>query len=157
MKKCKTCNQELSLDNFTKRSCAPDGLDLHCKSCKNTKAKKYYQDNPELSFKAMKRSKSYRGVLYDIVVDHLKANLCTDCGESDIRVLEFDHVRGNKEFEIATAPHNVYSEQRLKEEIDKCEVRCRTCHKLRTAKQFNHLYNRWYEQFLAEGKVDYKL
>lgn len=156
MKICKTCNEELSLDNFTKRSCAPDGLDLHCKSCKNTKAKSYYKSHPECSTKAMGRSKSYRTNLYEIIINNLKLNFCVDCNESDIRVLEFDHVRGDKKFEIAIAAHNVYSEDNLKEEIAKCEIRCRNCHKLRTAKQFNHIYDRWYEQYLAEGKVDYK-
>jgi hypothetical protein len=52
---------------------------------------------------------------------------CVDCGETDPVVLEFDHVRGKKKFNISG---NAYakSDQELEKEIAKCEVRCRNCH-----------------------------
>lgn len=62
---------------------------------------------------------------------YLLKNPCVDCGESDPVVLEFDH-RGDKRLMISSAVNN-YGASRLKEEIDKCEVRCSNCHKRKTA------------------------
>ena len=71
---------------------------------------------------------------------------CIDCGEKDIRVLEFDHVRGvKKRFKhrrgegVSFLLMNGYNWEAIKKEIDKCEVRCCNCHKLRTYEQFNYL------------------
>ena len=71
---------------------------------------------------------------------------CVDCGERDVRVLEFDHVRGVKKRFKSRRNEGVsylvrcgYLWKTIKKEIDKCEVRCCNCHKLRTFKQFNYL------------------
>ncbi len=63
---------------------------------------------------------------------------CIDCRNSDIRVLEFDHVRGLK---IANVSNMMYAGcplSKIQEEIDKCEIRCANCHRLKTLerKQF---------------------
>lgn len=72
-----------------------------------------------------------------IVIDYLMANPCIDCGETDIIVLDFDHI------DPATKVKNVAdlvsggSIDSLKAEITKCEIRCANCHRRKTAKQFN--------------------
>jgi len=50
---------------------------------------------------------------------------CRDCGNADIRVLEFDHVRGHKVRGIGEMVRRGCSVAALVEEIDKCELRCR--------------------------------
>jgi hypothetical protein len=63
------------------------------------------------------------------VLRYLKHHPCVDCGCTDMRVLEFDHVRGHK-----TRPISMMLSQRwvtVKAEIAKCEVRCGNCHHLR--------------------------
>ena len=57
----------------------------------------------------------------------ITAHNCVDCGETDTRVLEFDHVRGTKEFNIMRKVPCVGFD-RLKAEIEKCDVRCANCH-----------------------------
>lgn len=57
---------------------------------------------------------------------------CTDCGNSDKRVLEFDHVRGIKIGHISHAIKNAWSLDKLKLEIEKCEIRCCNCHRIVT-------------------------
>jgi hypothetical protein len=66
--------------------------------------------------------------------DHLKANPCVDCGETDIVVLEFDHVgeAGTKHFSISDATRSGYGMAKIKAEIAKCEVRCANCHRKKT-------------------------
>lgn len=62
---------------------------------------------------------------------------CYDCGEEyPPEVMEFDHVRGEKEFTISSwnkhKPRDGMTiEQMIALEIAKCEVRCPTHHRLR--------------------------
>lgn len=71
------------------------------------------------------------------VLDYLKNHPCVDCKESDPIVLEFDHVRGEKKFNISCLINSTNIDI-LSQEIKKCEVRCANCHKRKTAKQFNY-------------------
>lgn len=71
------------------------------------------------------------------VVAYLLQNPCVDCGETDWLVLQFDH----RDPTTKTAPVSrlVYlnSWPKIKEEIDKCDVRCANCHSRRTAEQMD--------------------
>lgn len=64
----------------------------------------------------------------EFITDYLSNHPYVDCGNSDIRVLEFDHIKGTKEFTVGSS--NVTLE-RLEIEINKCEIRCANCHKIR--------------------------
>jgi len=60
---------------------------------------------------------------------------CADCGYKKHHVvLDFDHVKGEKEINLAFAK----SIEQAKKEIRKCEVVCSNCHRIRT-------YNRLHE------------
>ena len=61
--------------------------------------------------------------------DYLSKHPCVDCGENDIRVLEFDHL-GDKTKSISDILHG--NMEKLQNEIKKCEVVCANCHKIRT-------------------------
>lgn len=56
---------------------------------------------------------------------------CVDCGyRASAVALDFDHVRGEKRFGLAEA-----KSRRLEEviaELEKCEVRCANCHRIKT-------------------------
>ena len=60
-----------------------------------------------------------------------------DCGESNVVVLDFDH-QGNKKSSIADLYCGGSSLKKIQNEIKKCEVVCKNCHYIRTAKQLNH-------------------
>lgn len=62
---------------------------------------------------------------------------CTDCEVKDWRVLEFDHVRGEKKFGFDRA-HDYHIDKVL-EEIKKCEVVCANCHKIRTLNRMRNV------------------
>jgi hypothetical protein len=57
---------------------------------------------------------------------------CLDCNNIDRRVLQFDHVRGIKLFNInrGVNDRNI-SLKKFLVEIDKCEVVCANCHSIR--------------------------
>jgi hypothetical protein len=64
---------------------------------------------------------------------------CVDCGIKDARVLEFDHLpEYEKKFEIARAvAGSTRSWELILSEINKCEVICSNCHKIRTMTRGN--------------------
>ena len=67
------------------------------------------------------------------LIEFFREHPCTDCGETDPIVLEFDHL-GDKEFGIA-AGLRTRNWQDVLREIDKCEVVCANCHRRRTVRR----------------------
>lgn len=58
---------------------------------------------------------------------------CKDCGERyPYYVMQFDHVRGEKKFNLYKAGHDVTALSTIQEEIEKCDVVCANCHAERT-------------------------
>jgi len=57
---------------------------------------------------------------------------CVDCGyDSDPAALDFDHVRGEKTLGVGQMRGHPW--ERVFAEIDKCEVVCANCHRIRTS------------------------
>ncbi len=80
-----------------------------------------------------KQRKGYRARAIAYVIDYKCTHLCADCGESKpFYCLDFDHVRGRKEFELRRAGDDITSLVKIQEEIDKCDVVCKNCHAVRT-------------------------
>lgn len=77
--------------------------------------------------KKRRRSRARR-----LVREHLAAHPCADCGETDTRVLEFDHL-GPKRGAIGLLAYSGLSLAALRREIEGCEVVCANCHSRRTA------------------------
>ncbi len=64
------------------------------------------------------------------IIEYLKEHPCIDCGESDIRVLEFDHRdMDSKKSSIVQLVAGKYSIKTIASEIAKCDVRCANCHR----------------------------
>lgn len=71
--------------------------------------------------------------------NYLKANPCVDCGEDDYLILQFDH--RDQDLKVFGIKDSLdFSWERLKSEIEKCDVRCPNCHARRTKVQLNHWY-----------------
>ena len=79
-----------------------------------------------------RNGKVNRAKIRQIIID-AKSKPCKDCGMWYPHfVMDFDHVKGKKKITIASAVKVHLSPDKLKEEIDKCEVVCSNCHRLRT-------------------------
>jgi hypothetical protein len=76
-----------------------------------------------------------REIARQYVWDYLSSHPCVDCGETDPRLLEFDHVRGKKKAPISELASGRYSIETIKKEIAKCEIRCTSCHRKKTYKE----------------------
>lgn len=66
------------------------------------------------------------------LLDHFRRNPCVDCGETDVRTLEFDHV-DEKLWTISHLRERGVPLDVLEAEIRRCEVVCANCHRRRTA------------------------
>lgn len=56
---------------------------------------------------------------------------CADCGyNAHAEALDFDHVRGEKSFTISECTGKGYD--KLLAEVEKCDVVCANCHRVRT-------------------------
>jgi hypothetical protein len=70
------------------------------------------------------------------IVDFCRNVPCQDCGKKfAICCMDFDHVRGKKLFSIGEISGWVAARHRLYKEINKCEVVCSNCHRLRHYKE----------------------
>jgi hypothetical protein len=69
------------------------------------------------------------------LLDYFKEHPCTDCGETDPLVLEFDHI-GDKAFNIAAGLLR-YKWETILREIARCEVVCANRHRRRTIRRGN--------------------
>ena len=70
-----------------------------------------------------------------LISEHFATHPCVDCGESDRIVLDFDHVRGKKQANVADLVKAGCSWSRISAEIEKCDVRCANCHRRVTHKR----------------------
>jgi len=66
-------------------------------------------------------------------IEYLLAHPCVDCGNTDTRVLDFDHLRDKKE--KVSKMLSSYTWAKVYEEIEKCEVRCANCHRIKHFKE----------------------
>jgi hypothetical protein len=126
-KVCSACKRKRKLKHFNYSNRKAGRLQAYCRPCQNKQSRQHYRDNPE-QYKARNRAAKKRNRL--VMKAHFQSHPCVDCGMSDIRVLDFDH-RRNKKFNVCEQAHNGIAVKRLKEEIDKCDVRCRNCHAIR--------------------------
>ena len=56
---------------------------------------------------------------------------CVDCGEKNHIVLDFDHIK-DKKYNVSRMIHDGFSWKAIMREIEKCEIVCANCHRIRT-------------------------
>lgn len=130
MKQCTKCLKTLSTASFSWKNKAKKILSPVCKSCQ-----KIYRDNHYLSKREsyIKKAKTWRETEKIRFYNWLQKKSCVDCGNNDFRVLEFDHLE-DKDYTIATKIGTVKLETLLLE-INKCDIVCANCHRIRTAER----------------------
>ena len=108
------------------------------------KEQKYFASSEIQQEKARLRTKNYRKESQEKICEYLFAHPCVDCGEKDIILLEFDHIlQEEKEYNVCQMPTDGFRWSLIEKEIQKCEVRCLTCHRKKTVKQQENYRVRW--------------
>ena len=138
MKKiCSGCGQERDTErDFAWKNRAKGTRQRWCKFCQAEANRTHYQNNRQIYLdRAITRNERVNTENRHKLHAYLSSHPCVDCGETDIRVLEFDHVRGDKTLDIAKLLNRAISWKAIEDEIAKCEVRCVNCHRIKTGER----------------------
>jgi hypothetical protein len=142
MKKCTQCGELKSLTLFSRQASMNDGLRAQCKACDTARSITYYHAHkPSILARAKKYASEHKPLIHAFrarireqkyaLVLQAKSRPCMDCGHSFLPfVMDLDHVRGKKLFGLSAC--RFYSVAAIKTEIEKCDIVCSNCHRLRT-------------------------
>ena len=107
-----------------------------CKACWSKYIRGHYHDNIEYyRKKAIRHMKNRRATARKWRLNYLIEHSCVDCGDDRIPCLDFDHVRGEKVKSISSMVSNGALVRKIVNEVQKCEVRCANCHRIRHARE----------------------
>jgi hypothetical protein len=138
-KTCSKCKETKNISLFYRDKNKPygDSYRSECGECSRKIKRKRYHTKPgekkrnlEKTYKTRKLNRLY---VYTILIN----SKCIDCGDARWQVLDFDHVRGKKLNNICNMVHDS-SIKKIQLEIEKCEVRCSNCHRMKTSEQLNY-------------------
>ncbi|QBD79013.1 hypothetical protein EPA93_24725 [Ktedonosporobacter rubrisoli] len=135
MKKvCPGCSQERDVEeDFRWKHKARGIRQRWCKFCQAEANRRHYQNNKQVYLnRAVVRNTYVNNENKQRLYAYLLAHPCIDCGNTDIRCLDFDHVSDNKACDISKMLNRALSWSIIEAEITKCEVRCANCHRLKT-------------------------
>ena len=128
-KVCAMCKVEKGLEEFSNKLSRSGKAQKqpYCKPCNREYHKQHYQNNKK---EYLQKNKNYAKENKQRLLQYLRQHDCKDCGTKDYRVFEFDHLR-DKKFGISTKIKSLCWETLLTE-IEKCEIVCCNCHRIRT-------------------------
>ncbi len=134
---CTKCFTQQPIENFPWKNRLLGIRHRVCKTCTAQRSKLWYHDHPEYQKKNVKENReSYLKQNREYAAEYLSTHPSVDCGEADPVVLEFDHRGGSGKVDhISKMLTQGYSLERIKSEIEKCDVRCANCHRRKTAKE----------------------
>lgn len=145
-KHCSRCDRDKLLDEFYNNKRYSDGKDNWCAECRKSYGKDYRQTNPDKVTQwqetraqswSPEDDRKYRVLRIAEIrawLDEMReATPCADCGQKFPAVcMDFDHVRGVKSHTIAKMVGDGYTKAAILEELEKCELVCSNCHRIRT-------------------------
>ncbi len=155
MKICTKCGISKEKTDFFVKDKASGRMHAQCKACYKANRQTYYlahykKYRAHYLQRAKERRKQLRSEFHDNMRDYLSGKACLQCGESDMRVLEFDHLDpSSKKFNISQAMKLGYKWSDTLNEINKCRILCANCHKRHTSSQFG-----WYKAEYLSGGTD---
>lgn len=141
-KSCPQCGIDISTSHKNKKFCSAqcvnkDRYIKHGQRVSPEKRQQYYRDRTTRDgymdkLRAQGRERS--GVVREFLQTYKLERGCADCGYKAHHVaLDFDHITPDKKLNVC----NAKSIEQAKSEIQKCEVVCSNCHRIRT---YNRLY-----------------
>lgn len=131
-KVCTKCSIRKPIEKFARNRSKGSGYNSWCKLCQKPYKDRHYRRNK----KAYYLRRDARILEMREWLTSLKAGKpCTDCSKVFPPVcMDFDHIGQDKSFSIGNAIKN-WGKQTILEEIDKCELVCANCHRIRTWKR----------------------
>ncbi len=135
---CPRCEKTKAVSEFGLRSNRKNQYQSYCRPCNKEYNQQHYKNNQRAYYHNQKKRK---GDLRQKLYDFFKSHPCVDCGETRAAALQLDHLdRDTKCANVSTMVQDKLGWGRIETEIDKCVVRCASCHACKTAQDF-----KWYE------------
>lgn len=126
-KVCSTCKRELSVNLFSRNG---KRLRSNCKSCARGSKSDWYNRNKGTT-QTTRAARKRAAMAYTI---EQKNKPCHDCSRTfHPCLMDFDHRDPETKWRnIAFLTASSYSNERIQQEIDKCDLVCCMCHRIRT-------------------------
>lgn len=137
-KQCGKCGISKPLSFYNKHSSRWDGLTNACRDCHTRRGKDWYNKSAENRNKTRYNSLMSHRRLKKEAIEYLGGE-CSDCGfvhvvDINESVFDFHHRdRAEKDFTITAARARIL--ETIKDELDKCDLLCANCHRLRHARE----------------------
>lgn len=150
VKYCPRCQTSKPFEQFNVSRERKDGHQPYCRECTKEINNSGYRNGArkqQVRDAAIRAKAKAAQFLYEYLLDHP----CTDCGERDVVVLQFDHVHG-KAWDISALM--TCSIPRIQLELVKCEVRCANCHVRATAERHGGWWRSWIGVAAAQRILD---
>ncbi len=95
----------------------------------NLYGRNHYEKNKDYY---RQRNKDRKERIRKFLIEYKTGKPCMDCGQTYPHyVMDFDH-RGDKKFNVSHSINAQYSFKKIQQEIDKCDLICSNCHRVRT-------------------------
>lgn len=150
VRECRECGEVKQIVAFNTYK-GRDGSNRRMGICKKCREVRAQESNDKLrewrrgynastrSARSM-RSARRRAVAKKFVDEYKSSRPCADCGKNWPPVaMDLDHVRGEKIRDVAGFVSGAYKLDLIKIELEKCDVVCACCHRLRTASRKENL------------------
>ena len=131
MKLCTSCGEVKDDGEFSRKGAKLQGK---CKECQRSYHRIYYARNKARFIEKNRRNKNRQRQRLRAILWEAKQSPCVDCGLAfHPWVMEFDHRGGTiKDAAVANLVGKGCPDSHLRAEIEKCDVVCANCHRLRT-------------------------
>lgn len=146
-KQCTKCKINKLLNEYSYSDKSAGRFRTICKNCQAIIRKQNYNKNRKKEIKnSIITNKNRKNKNRIFLYNYLLENPCP-CGENNPILLEFNHKDiKEKTYTISQMVNRHLS--KIKMEIEKCEILCVKCHRLKTAEQFN-----WYKDLILSGLI----
>lgn len=136
MRRCSKCGIEKPADEFAVRKDRADGRATVCLACHRVYARAHCAANgPYYLEKAARARRQMRSRNLEALLAYLRTHPCVDCGETDVRVLQFDHIDPSTKIENISELLRDHPWNAVLTEISKCAIRCANCHRRKTLRE----------------------
>ncbi len=128
------CGENKALSQFSRNRHRSDGVQSYCTDCRREYLRRHYARNIAKYRSAARARNERRRAAIRWVIDRAKDRPCSDCGlRYPPYVMDFDHRDSTrKRFNIGRDAFALIPDAVLREEIEKCDVVCSNCHRMRT-------------------------
>jgi len=139
-KACTKCNKTKPVSEYNYRNKSKGTYQSHCRKCSKAYLKTHYRKNTQYyREKAKYHTRRYEQIARRTIYEIKLGNPCVKCGESDPRVLDFDHINSQeKSHNVANMVKSGHSVKSIMKEVEKCQILCANCHRRKTSEHFSY-------------------